>query len=566
MARRDMSAVVAAQPERAAFGTRRGVEVDAAERSVEACHRRGAVEADAAEADACEGTAEGTSEADVAEGTAEGIAEGTAAEGTAEGTAEADAAEADAAEGTAEGTLSLEVKPFGKAGVRLCWSCTPGLSGLRGSVLAELRSGPGWLLSSSCGRARPGSPCGRMPGCGACGAARWRLRSAPWAGWRGAPGPRGSPGARESRSSRLARRSSCTTFSSGTELEELTTAQASFLGGPRAFLGSALASLAPPPAPLLARSARQGGGPGPIHEICADLHTLYGYPLSVPLGTVVIDMRPGDEPRLTESLICPDAASLAGLPFRDDAVVVGDLPPASMDVLRGRVSRCVYKVRAEMVRALLAEFPLVGGQPSEKRAVLPNIVGARLAVGHQGHASILREWSDALGIVGVLNLAPNKVASDFSAIEDRARYIELFHDDGLPLTDTVGDGHRLSDVLPRILNSIESALQAYPSGRVFVHCQQGRSRAGSVAVAYMLVSSPGWRLFDAVSFVAARRPELEINASYAEVLEEFALSLGRQPSLPYAMTELPLHFRGGGVARDFRDKCFDASSHQGSVR
>ena len=41
---------------------------------------------------------------------------------------------------------------------------------------------------------------------------------------------------------------------------------------------------------------------------------------------VLVDMRPGDVPRLAESLVCPDAPALAKLPLREDALVIGSLP------------------------------------------------------------------------------------------------------------------------------------------------------------------------------------------------------------------------------------------------
>lgn len=95
-------------------------------------------------------------------------------------------------------------------------------------------------------------------------------------------------------------------------------------------------------------------------------------------GTIVIDMRIGDAPHLSESLVCPDAAELAKLPLRDDALVIGDLPTSSLDVLRGRVKRCVYVLGAALAARLLEEFPFVGGLPADKRRVLPNIVAGRM--------------------------------------------------------------------------------------------------------------------------------------------------------------------------------------------
>ena len=76
------------------------------------------------------------------------------------------------------------------------------------------------------------------------------------------------------------------------------------------------------------------------------------------------------------------------------------------------------------------------------------------------------------------------------------------------------------------------------------HAQQGRSRAGSVAVAWLLRAHPGWSLRDALGFLAARRPETELNDEYIEALERWAVAeLGRAPSLARCREELETHIR-----------------------
>ena len=143
-------------------------------------------------------------------------------------------------------------------------------------------------------------------------------------------------------------------------------------------------------------------------------------------------------------------------------------------VLQGRVRRCVYTVGSAVVEPLLRSFKVLSAPPVQKRPVLPNVIGARLVVGHQGHAAKLDEWSKHLDIIGVINLAPNVVPSKLDAIPDRAFYHEVWHSDAMPLWDTADDGRRLCDVLPETLAVIDRALGANPSGRVFIHCQQGR--------------------------------------------------------------------------------------------
>ena len=122
---------------------------------------------------------------------------------------------------------------------------------------------------------------------------------------------------------------------------------------------------------------------------------------------------------------------------------------------------------------LLRSFRVLSAPPAQKRPVLPNVIGTRLVVGHQGHAARLDEWSKHLNIIGVINLAPNVVPSKLDAIPDRAFYHEVWHSDAMPLWDTADDGRRLCDVLPETLAVIDRALGANPSGRVFIHCQQG---------------------------------------------------------------------------------------------
>ncbi|CAE7208973.1 unnamed protein product [Symbiodinium sp. KB8] len=393
----------------------------------------------------------------------------------------------------------LEVKPFGKSGVRLCWQRREANTGVgeTAKLVAEVLAGKDWLAvdeALGCSgvivvRSLPHLP-GTEPK-----TALWRLRCG----------------------------------------EEAST--------PKAM----------PRVPPRAGEARRCKGVQLEDEDVEQVYNILQW-----YGTVVIDMREGDVERLAESWVCPDIAALAKLTFRDDALVMGFLPAEAEAVLQGRVRRRVYTVGSAVVEPLLRSFKVLSAPPVQKRPVLPNVIGARLVVGHQGHAAKLDEWSKHLNIIGVINLAPNVVPSKLDAIPDRAFYHEVWHSDAMPLWDTADDGRRLCDVLPETLAVIDRALGANPSGRVFIHCQQGRSRAASIAAAHLLTQNSSWNLFDAVSLVALRRPETEINLSYAESLEEFALSLGREPALDQVRRELPRHLRGGGVAQDWRDKMLDA--------
>lgn len=402
-----------------------------------------------------------------------------------------------------DGAVSLQVKAFGKDGVRLCWSRC---DNIRGPVVAEVQLCQDWVQAAE--DTNPENSSGvivvrELPQGGCPRNSLWRIRT-------------------------------------GIEVS------------------AANAALRVPGSNRARQSARQSS-----QQTLADHDIEWAFNILQWYGTVLIDSRQDATDRLAESLVCPGAAALAAVPFRDDALVIGSLSDEAMVVLSGRVNKCIYTIGSAAVPGLLAEFPCLCGEPSSKRRVLPNVVCSRLVVGHQGHAVTLPEWSQTLGIVGVVNLASNRVPSALAAIANPQHYHEVLHQDGDPLWDVAGilEGKRLLEVLPGILRQISAALEAAPEGRVFVHCQQGRSRAGSVAVAQLLCWNPTWTLYDAVAFLARRRPEVELNLAYAEALEEFATNeLQRDPSLQLLQEKLPAQLRGAGVARDFRDKCFDVAA------
>jgi hypothetical protein len=189
---------------------------------------------------------------------------------------------------------------------------------------------------------------------------------------------------------------------------------------------------------------------------------------------------------------------------------------------------------------------------ADRRPVLPNLVDGCLLVGHQGHALCISDWVMHLDVGLHANLAcehvdsqPSRSASDARIASGGAawRIVEVrVPSDGRPLTDKPGDADRLLEALPDTLAAIAECTTA---GRLaFVHCQQGRSRAGSVATAHLLTSHADWALVDAVRFLAARRPETEIAEEYLVALEEWATgTLGRPASLPSLREELPRQIR-----------------------
>ena len=317
-------------------------------------------------------------------------------------------------------------------------------------------------------------------------------------------------------------------------------------------------------------------------------------------GTVVVDCRPRASHRLRESVLCADASAVLLLPPKDDAVAIG-APPEILNALATRARRGVHVLSERALQALCTQHPSLAvscivaesreagaaagatsdgthaatashsssgdgafsasasAAAAERRPVLPNLADGKLLVGHQGHAMCIRDWEHHVHLGGVINLAPKHVdaqpardAAIAAAAAGRGtggtgndpawRVLELTCADGLPLTDKPGDGDRLLEALPAALEFIADGTT---EGRlVFIHCQQGRSRAGSIATAYLLSTHASWTLFDSVAFLAARRPETEIYEEYARALEQWAVELlGREPSLSRVLAELPRQIR-----------------------
>ena len=289
-------------------------------------------------------------------------------------------------------------------------------------------------------------------------------------------------------------------------------------------------------------------------------------------GTVVVDCRPEASSRLRESHLLTDAAAIGALPPKDDAVAIG-ASPELLEALSGRVRRAVHALSDAALRELCERYPSLvcadAGDDASKsrRPVLPNLVDGALLVGHQGHALCLADWEKHVPLGAVLNLAaehvdpaPARKASEAAVAErgiDGWPVMEVrCPSDGQPLTDKVGDGDRLIEALSSALEAIATCVA---SGRLaFVHCQQGRSRAGSFATAHLLSTHPEWTLLDAVRFLAARRPETEIAEDYIVALEGWATeTLGRKPSLKELRMDCPRQIRppprsrgaaAGGVA------------------
>jgi len=89
----------------------------------------------------------------------------------------------------------------------------------------------------------------------------------------------------------------------------------------------------------------------------------------------------------------------------------------------------------------------------------------------------------------------------------------------LELEDSVEEdlGGRLEEAVTFISTAVKGG------GRVFLHCMQGKSRSGSVAIAYLMVSL-GLRYDEALEKARTQRPLIEPNLSFERQLREFEKS------------------------------------------
>eukprot|EP00658_Telonema_sp_P-2_P055133 TRINITY_DN43836_c0_g1_i1.p1 TRINITY_DN43836_c0_g1~~TRINITY_DN43836_c0_g1_i1.p1 ORF type:complete len:414 (+),score=69.85 TRINITY_DN43836_c0_g1_i1:138-1379(+) len=258
-------------------------------------------------------------------------------------------------------------------------------------------------------------------------------------------------------------------------------------------------------------------------------------------STMVVDCREGNSlHRLPGSLICPSEGSIPGVGFRDNALCI-ECPPEVLALVHKRLFGRMYQLPLSVLERLASEHGYLFSDihlrtPSARG--WPNLIGDRVLLGHQGHASSLGEYAEQLRVAGVVNMAGDKVVSSAGALPEtmRENYVEIRHADGDPLTDGVGDRERFLEVLPAAIVAIERAAE---SGRALVHCQQGRSRSAAVVVGWLLVREPAWDLFQAVVFTADRRPEVQINIEYLEGLEQWATEvMARQGSLDLSLIHI----------------------------
>ena len=119
------------------------------------------------------------------------------------------------------------------------------------------------------------------------------------------------------------------------------------------------------------------------------------------------------------------------------------------------------------------------------------------------------------GITHVINTAKG-IKDFFPTFKEHPERCQYLHLDMLD-TETEDLSGRLTTSLTFISDSIQGR------GRVLVHCMQGKSRSGSVAVAYVMVAE-GLGYEEALKVVQLKRPVVEPNNNFERQLKEFEVS------------------------------------------
>jgi hypothetical protein len=101
------------------------------------------------------------------------------------------------------------------------------------------------------------------------------------------------------------------------------------------------------------------------------------------------------------------------------------------------------------------------------------------------------------------------------------------------LWDPILDAGRAPDLvwLRRVVEFIDS--QRRDGSTTYIHCIAGVSRSGMVATAYLMYRN-GWERDTALAFVRSKRPQIEPNAAFLQLLREWKEAL----KAPSARTDL----------------------------
>lgn len=119
------------------------------------------------------------------------------------------------------------------------------------------------------------------------------------------------------------------------------------------------------------------------------------------------------------------------------------------------------------------------------------------------------------GITHVVNTARD-IKAFFPTFKEFPETLAYLH---LELQDA-----ETEDLTGRLEESVKFISVAVKSGgRVLVHCMQGKSRSGSVAIAYLMVAG-GLGYHEALEKAQSRRPLIEPNAAFERQLREFEKS------------------------------------------
>eukprot|EP00929_Paragymnodinium_shiwhaense_P032289 TRINITY_DN17924_c0_g1_i2.p1 TRINITY_DN17924_c0_g1~~TRINITY_DN17924_c0_g1_i2.p1 ORF type:complete len:1075 (+),score=235.99 TRINITY_DN17924_c0_g1_i2:208-3432(+) len=194
---------------------------------------------------------------------------------------------------------------------------------------------------------------------------------------------------------------------------------------------------------------------------------------------------------------------------RENALLVGeDWSPERLKAL-GIVA--VGKIfQLPELTDLSRRFPFLvsssGSDPLVGVPKLPNLILPGLFIGDARDQQSVVLWRRKLKVTHVLDM---EKTDGEPPMEDGVDYISSKR--GLRLEDAAGEQESFNDCVGEFVPAIARILRA--PGVVFLCSRHGRSRCCAVAVAFLMIQY-GRPLAEALSYVAKRRPCLEINEDY----------------------------------------------------
>lgn len=179
--------------------------------------------------------------------------------------------------------------------------------------------------------------------------------------------------------------------------------------------------------------------------------------------------------------------------------------------------------KADTLRKKLQETSAKLTMPSTATANLVHPSGL-LYIG-DAHSSEDEEWLVYSGARGVVNLAAGEVKNHFS---DRLSYLSL------DLIDADKEDEPKTDLVSHF-DAVQSFIDEFMARRevVLVHCVEGKSRASTMIIAY-LMKSEELTLREAFDIVRSARPQIRPNNGFMRSLIRFEKILYNKQSMSEA--------------------------------